>query len=81
MTASPSYRLIGVISGEVFENSDMTLNVTATVSASVAGNSDVSVVVPVSELAKLLENPQLKAERDRIVNPQLPGAPPSTTHN
>jgi hypothetical protein len=61
----PAYKLLGVISGEMFENSDLTLTVTTTISGNVAANSDVSMIVPAQQLAKLLDDPTLKAERDR----------------
>lgn len=73
-----SYKLLGVISGEVFENSDLTLNVTASLSANIAANSDVSVVVPATELMKLLDDPALQAERDRVVQAQTSTIPKPT---
>lgn len=45
-----SFKLLGVISGEVLESSDLTLHVTTSYTASVGANSDVSVVVPASEI-------------------------------
>ena len=63
-------KLLGVISQEVFENSDLTLTVATSVSGNIAGNSGVSVVVPVSELAKLLDDPSLKAVRDQQIEQQ-----------
>lgn len=66
----PNLKLLGVISQEVFENSDLTLTVATSVSANLAGNSGVSVVVPVSELAKLLDEPSLRAFRDHQIEVQ-----------
>jgi len=68
--SGPSFQLLGIISGEVFENSDLTLTTVSSMSANIAGNSGVSMVVPVSELAKLLDHPDLKARRDQEVAKQ-----------
>jgi hypothetical protein len=62
-----TYKFLGVISGEVFENSDLTLTVTTTLSGNVAANSGVSIVVPAPELMKLLNDPTLQAGRDRHI--------------
>lgn len=67
ITTSPAFKLLGVISGEMFENSDLTLSVTTSLSGNVAANSGVSMVVPVSELMKLLNDQQLKAQRDQVI--------------
>jgi hypothetical protein len=70
---SPSYKLLGVISGEVLETSDLTLHVTTTYTASVGANSDVSIVVPASEIRSILYSSSLQAERDAYLA-QLPKA-------
>jgi hypothetical protein len=64
VVGGPYLKLLGLISQEVSENSDLTLTVATTVSGSVEGNSGVSVVVPVSEIVKLLDDPALTADRD-----------------
>jgi len=69
-------KLLGVISQEVFENSDLTLTVATSMSGNITGNSGVSVVVPVSELAKLLDDPSLKAARDHQIELQQGSANP-----
>lgn len=63
----PTYKLLGVISGEMTENSDLTLTVTTSISANIAANSDVSMMVPASEVVKLLDDPILKAQRDKAI--------------
>jgi hypothetical protein len=68
-----SYTLLGVISGEVLETSDLTLHVTTTYSATMGANSDVSMVVPASEIKNILDSPSLQAERDAYIA-QLPKA-------
>jgi hypothetical protein len=64
---APNYKLLGVISGEVRESEDFVLRVTTSYDASIAANSDVSVVVPAAEIIRLLDDPTLKAERDTLV--------------
>jgi hypothetical protein len=66
----PSYQLLGVISGEVLENSDLTLNVTTSLTANVGANSDVSMVVPAHELLGVLNEPKLSGERDAVIAKQ-----------
>ena len=63
----PSYKLLGVISGEVQETSDFTLHVITSYSANVVANSDVSVVVPANEIKSILYSPALQAGRDAFV--------------
>lgn len=62
--SGPSYRLLGVISGEVPENANLTLNVTTTLSGSVGENSDVSTVVPAGEVLKILKSAKFQKIRD-----------------
>ncbi len=66
-----SYRLLGAISGEVFEGSDLTLHVSTSYNASIQANSDISVVVPASQISDILYSAPLQAERDAFVA-QLP---------
>jgi hypothetical protein len=65
--SGPTYKLLGVISGEVTENSDLTLNVVSTLSGNVAANSGVSIVVPASELMKLFDDPTLRDDREETI--------------
>jgi hypothetical protein len=62
-----SYKLLGVISGEVVENSDFVMRVTTSYTANVAANSDVSIVVPAKEIQRILDEPSLQAERDAYI--------------
>jgi hypothetical protein len=66
----PRLELLGVLSGEYFENSDLTLSVATSISGNIAANSGVSIVVPASELLRLLDSPLLKDERDHAVAAQ-----------
>lgn len=67
IVAGANFKLLGVISEEVFENSDLTLTLVSSISGNIAANSGVSVVVPVSELVKLLDDPGLSAGRSQVV--------------
>jgi hypothetical protein len=62
--AGPSFKLLGVISGEILESSDFTLHVTTSYAANLGTNSDVSVVVPAHEITSILDSPSLQAERN-----------------
>ncbi len=76
--SGPSYRLLGVISGEVIESADFSLNVTTTIAMGIGANSDVSTVVPAGELLKILHSKKLQAERDAAIRKQpQSSSPPS----
>jgi hypothetical protein len=68
--SGPSYSFLGVISGEVLENSDFTLNVTTSFSGTVGANSDVSMIVPASEVLKILNNAKFQSDRDDAISKQ-----------
>jgi hypothetical protein len=61
------YKLLGAISGEMLENSDLTFNVTTTLTANAAANSDVSMVVPAAEILSILHDKRLQTERDQFI--------------
>ena len=75
-----SYRFLGAISGEVFENADLTFTVTTSISGSVGANSDVSMVVPAWQVLDILDQPSLKKQRDDFLaahpTPENTVAPP-----
>jgi len=62
--AGEDYRLIGVVSGYLTEDEDMSLKLEATVEATGAANSGITTIVPVGELKKLLDDDRLRAQRD-----------------
>jgi hypothetical protein len=68
--SGPSYKLFGVISGEVLESADFTLQVTTSYNGQVGANSDVSIVVPTDEIVKMLHSPPLQAQRDAYIASQ-----------
>lgn len=61
------YRFLGVVSGEVLESADLELQGTVSRGASVAANSDISYIVPATEVRKLLYSPALQGARDAYV--------------
>ncbi len=61
------YRLLGVVAGEVHEQNDFTLQITASINGSVNENSDISVVVPAAEVRTILESDTVKKLRDDYV--------------
>jgi hypothetical protein len=68
--SGPSYHLLGVVSGEVHEGADLTLQTAASFNAQVSANSDVSMIVPAQEVRAILYSPELQAERDAAVAKQ-----------
>jgi hypothetical protein len=65
------YRLLGVVSGGYSEGEEHTL-VLETPLASKPGNSGIAIVVPASELDKLINDPRLVVMRDATVHAQQP---------
>ncbi len=62
-----SYRLLGVVSGMFYEDTDLSLHVTTTIRGTTHGNSGIAMIVPAKYLKDLLEDPRLKALRDAEV--------------
>jgi hypothetical protein len=62
-----SFKLLGVVAGEVFEAADFHLQVSTTYDGKVQANSGISMLVPGSEVKALLESPQLQKQRDDAV--------------
>jgi hypothetical protein len=62
-----SYRLLGIVSGYVYETQDFKLEIANTLTGTVAANSGIATVVPVDELKKLLDSPVLQAIRDSAI--------------
>lgn len=61
------YRFLGVVSGYVFEDEDLTLHVATTFTGRVKANSGISTVVPAWQVGALLDSPDLKKLRDDYV--------------
>jgi hypothetical protein len=61
-----TFGLLGVISGYMYETSDLTLRASSTWKGSLNTNSGISVVVPAQQLKELLDRPELQHLRDEI---------------
>jgi hypothetical protein len=61
------YRILGVISGYFFEDTDFALTIATTANGTFRGNSGIASVVPADDLKALLESPTLQALRDAEV--------------
>lgn len=59
------YKLLGVISGYYHEDTKMKLTIATTYEGVTEQNSGIAIVVPASELKKLLDSPPLEAARAR----------------
>jgi hypothetical protein len=69
--AMDGYRLVGIVSGYYFEDSDFNLEISTTVHGTSHGNSGIAMIVPVDYLKALLDDPPLKAPRDAYLS-QIP---------
>lgn len=65
--AGDNYKLLGVVSGMFTEDSDLNLEVVTTLKGKIHANSGIAMIVPASALRNLLENRQLRAMRDEVV--------------
>jgi hypothetical protein len=65
--AGESYRLLGVVNGEVTEDENFNLELTTTLKGSGKANSGVSTIVPADELRALLDDPRVQKLRDDTV--------------
>jgi hypothetical protein len=61
------YKFLGVVTGEILETEDLTLNVATTYKGTVSANSNVSVIVPAFEVKNLLMSPIFQHNRDAYV--------------
>lgn len=58
------YRLLGVVSGYYFENSDFTLVISTISKGTMRANSGVAMIVPVDFVQAILDDPYFKVARD-----------------
>jgi hypothetical protein len=61
------YRFLGVVTGEVYESNDLTLQTAATYKGSLPANSDISIIVPSEEVKKMIFSPVIQSARDQYV--------------
>jgi hypothetical protein len=62
-----NYRLLGVISGLFYEDQDFNLKAATMFKGTMHANSGIALIVPADELRKLLDEPQVQAQRDADV--------------
>lgn len=67
IVAGFNFKLLGVVSGYMFETEDFQIQVATTLTGKGAANSGISMIVPADDLKQLLEGPELKALRDAEV--------------
>ena len=70
-----TFGLLGVVSGYMYENADLTLTAAMTQKGTVYANSGISIVVPAQQLKELLESSELKDQRDEEVKLESKGQP------
>ncbi len=61
------YKFLGVVTGEIKESADLTLEVSTTYAGAVSANSNVSVIVPAFEVRNLLMSHVVQGLRDAYV--------------
>lgn len=61
------YGLIGIVSGYMWEDNQLTLHVATDYEATVHANSGIATVVPIDQLKELLFSAELQSERDAAV--------------
>ena len=59
-----NYKFLGVVSGEMHESNDFTIQTSSSFTGTVAENSGVSMIVPAQEVKALLMLPSFQKERD-----------------
>jgi hypothetical protein len=67
LMAGYDYRLLGVVSGFYHEDADLKLTIATTLTGTLEENSGIAMIVPADELRKLLDSPDLQAQRDVAV--------------
>ena len=60
------YKFLGVVSGEVHESDDFSIQTSSTLNGTVAENSGISMIVPAQEVKALLFSPFLQRLRDDV---------------
>lgn len=70
--AGEAYRLIGVVSGYLTEDEDMSLKLETTVEATASANSGITTIVPVADLRALLNDERLLKQRGAQASMLMP---------
>ena len=66
------YGLLGVVSGYMYEDSDLTLRISTDYEAILHANSGISIVVPAEQLKALVSSPALQQLRDEAIAKATP---------
>ncbi len=72
LVLTESYRLIGVVSGYLTEDEDMSLKLETTVEATASANSGITTIVPVADLRALLNDERLSKQRAAQASKLIP---------
>lgn len=64
------YKLLGVVSGEVFETQNLELKVASSYQGNLTANSGISMIVPADQVASLLNSQSFQAKRDAVIAAQ-----------
>jgi Trypsin-like peptidase domain len=67
MIGGDSYRMVGVVSGMYYEDTDFNLQIVTTLTGTSHGNSGIAMIVPARQLKALLDDPRVQARRDAEV--------------
>jgi hypothetical protein len=59
-----NYEFLGVVAGEVYETSDLTLQATTSYKGNLQANSNISMLIPAEEVKALLSKPKFVKQRD-----------------
>jgi hypothetical protein len=62
-----NFKFLGLISGEIFEDANFTMQITTTYGGTTTANSGVSIVVPAQKIREIIHSDQLKAFRDATI--------------
>lgn len=65
--ATEKARLIGIVSGYFYEDEELKLRISTLLTGDLKTNSGISAIVPVDELVKLLNLPELKSMREAAI--------------
>jgi hypothetical protein len=67
MLGGDSYRMVGIVSGMYYEDSEFNLQIVTTLVGTTHGNSGIAMIVPARQLKALLDDPRVQAQRDAEV--------------
>ncbi len=68
MVGGPNFRLLGVVSGYEFEDTNFNLQAATTYSGVLGANSGITSIVPAEQLGLLIDSVAFKLQRDSVAN-------------